>query len=425
MKPPPRKYRKRGPATSASSKVDDQTVTVANDNNVLDMPPKTKKVTLKADPPTKSPAGEPKKTRKYTRRAKVAVVSPEEDISRENDAAEAGEVMMIPPEKLEPRDDLVNNEYCSACSGAGSLICCEACPRSFHFTCADPPMDPDEVPEEHWFCNECRAGTIVLPKQRITTMKGLFDLLIAKVDAMNPKAFGLPKRIRKIAENEGKPEVTKARSKKKDIHVPLVMEDALIPENDNSIWSENEIEHSPVRNGGRSSIVRERLSDQGYCHKCCRSAHAPHQLLISCDSCSLRWHLDCLPYPLAVYPSAHRHWDCPLHLNEANLFDTLSSDVAARALSGSSKMTIRIDDWPSSPPRRNVTPVVSESSIRLQFGWTSGFVSFPDRIKGCTVPATVQEAYRSVRSLPYRDVKLLKYYESYSYADSSVETETF
>lgn len=395
---------------------------------------KPRKVKLKTGSPSKFPTVEPKKPRKYTRKAKIPV-QPEEGTVAAAEKEEGGEegeqVLIVPPTKLEPKDDIINNEYCSACSGGGSLICCESCPRSFHFTCVDPPMDPDEVPEEHWFCNECRAGTIVLPKQRVTTMKGLFDLLLAKVEAMNPKAFSLPKRIRKIAAQNGEEhraeKSIKSRTKGREDKLALARGEERVVADAGGLWSEEGIEHSPTRNGGRPSIVRERLSDQGYCHKCNQSARPPHQLLISCDACSLRWHLDCLPYPIAVYPSAHRQWTCPLHLNEQNLCDTLAPDVAARALASSSKMNIRVHNWPTSPPPplRDSSPIVPESSVRLQFGWTAGSVSFPDRPRGCMVPAVVQEAYRSMRSLPHRDLRLLQYYEDYSYADRSVETETF
>uniref|UniRef100_A0A0K0CZG6 PHD-type domain-containing protein n=1 Tax=Angiostrongylus cantonensis TaxID=6313 RepID=A0A0K0CZG6_ANGCA len=55
----------------------------------------------------------------------------------------------------------VNMEYCRVCKGAGSLLCCDNCPSSFHAYCINPPLN--EVPENEWLCPRC---TIPEPKQR-------------------------------------------------------------------------------------------------------------------------------------------------------------------------------------------------------------------------------------------------------------------
>lgn len=38
--------------------------------------------------------------------------------------------------------------------------------------------------------------------------------------------------------------------------------------------------------------------------------------IVSCDFCSLHWHLDCLDPPLANMPSNFRKWKCPCHIDE-------------------------------------------------------------------------------------------------------------
>ena len=45
---------------------------------------------------------------------------------------------------------LGNNDYCEACGGAGKLLCCEACPRSFHFECLNPPINEEDIPTDSW-----------------------------------------------------------------------------------------------------------------------------------------------------------------------------------------------------------------------------------------------------------------------------------
>lgn len=55
-----------------------------------------------------------------------------------------------------------NHDYCDACGGKGQFLCCEGgCLRSFHFTCLEPPLELEEVPEdESWFCKACRAAAV-------------------------------------------------------------------------------------------------------------------------------------------------------------------------------------------------------------------------------------------------------------------------
>ena len=44
-----------------------------------------------------------------------------------------------------------NEEICGACAGPGRFLCCEGCPKSFHFTCLDPPIDENDLPEDSWY----------------------------------------------------------------------------------------------------------------------------------------------------------------------------------------------------------------------------------------------------------------------------------
>ncbi len=64
-------------------------------------------------------------------------------------------ILAMPIKKL-------NNDYCSGCRGIGRFLCCDGCPRSFHFMCLEPPLRLDEMPaEDTWYCKECRAARIV------------------------------------------------------------------------------------------------------------------------------------------------------------------------------------------------------------------------------------------------------------------------
>ena len=40
----------------------------------------------------------------------------------------------------------------------GELICCEACPRAFHYNCAEPPLE--RAPDGEWLCVECDVKAV-------------------------------------------------------------------------------------------------------------------------------------------------------------------------------------------------------------------------------------------------------------------------
>jgi len=83
-----------------------------------------------------------------------------------------------------------NEDVCAVCNGAGNFLCCERCPRSFHFTCLNPPLE--DTPEGVWFCNKCQAQTNPPPREP----KGLFSELIDNINRQNPASFRLPPLIR-------------------------------------------------------------------------------------------------------------------------------------------------------------------------------------------------------------------------------------
>jgi hypothetical protein len=60
-------------------------------------------------------------------------------------------VNMKPSEKEDADPTRYNEEICSSCGGPGRFLCCEGCPKSFHFTCLDPPIDENELPEDSWY----------------------------------------------------------------------------------------------------------------------------------------------------------------------------------------------------------------------------------------------------------------------------------
>lgn len=58
-------------------------------------------------------------------------------------------------------EHFVNQDFCSVCRGIGRFLCCDGCPRSFHFMCLEPPLRIDELPkEEVWYCRKCKADRV-------------------------------------------------------------------------------------------------------------------------------------------------------------------------------------------------------------------------------------------------------------------------
>lgn len=329
---------------------------------------------------------------------------------------------------LEDQSGIINDEVCAACSGAGTLICCESCPKSFHFICADPPIHPNDVPSEKWFCNNCSFKVHPVLRRRdstlaINSIKQVWFQLIDVTEAMNPKIFFPPKKIRKIDLNQPppppKPSVEKPKRSKFSATASLYKLE------DSSMLDGIEQEHSVA-----DSIPdnrRGRLSMEGFCHACGKMYHSKdNQLLICCDQCSLRWHLDCLPYPLAVYPSSHRHWACPIHLTNDNLAHLPASTID-KIQEAIGRTSVQINGWPEDP--LTTVSVLPETSVRLQFGWTLQGLAKTDQVRptpsGCLIPEQVRAAYELMRKVSKRESKLHVYYQYFSYVDQSVETCDF
>ena len=112
---------------------------------------------------------------------------------------------------------IINNDNCEACNDGGELLCCDGCPRSFHFSCLDPPTSPDKISDtEKWYCNVCKKRLVLgrpigLPVSPIThflSYQGVTDIakvaqsesmrfLFNYVPSQNPTVFALPDALKK------------------------------------------------------------------------------------------------------------------------------------------------------------------------------------------------------------------------------------
>lgn len=207
------------------------------------------------------------------------------------------------PEVSDSSDDATkqNDDHCSACGGAGVFICCETCPKSFHFTCCDPPLD--ECPEDSWNCTEC---TIKLhPELRKSWGHiGLFGPLLNDQEGRNAREFQLPKKLREstfmdvstdldgsYTDNRWKPELSYSKLNGSQIKGHNWNEDLEI----DTLYDSN--------------------SNPYLCHKCGLSGLGKRSL-VHCDYCPLVWHLDCLQDPLCSSKSLGSKWRCPNHVED-------------------------------------------------------------------------------------------------------------
>ncbi|KAJ2565299.1 hypothetical protein GGH12_001465 [Coemansia sp. RSA 1822] len=185
------------------------------------------------------------------------------------------------------------HDVCDACGQAGQFICCERCPRVYHFLCVEPPMTKEMVSQiDHWYCRVCSHQRSKKRKSRAHA-KNIFYPLISAVEYANPRTFSVPEDIRRLfdgveADVDGT-YVNVREERAQRVHMGLANRDFTRLTDDHN---------EPIM-----------------CYRCGVSAlHGP---LVRCDYCPLGWHWDCLAPPLSSAPPPHRRWMCPNHAEHA------------------------------------------------------------------------------------------------------------
>lgn len=194
-------------------------------------------------------------------------------------------------EKLESQSDAttLNNDFCDCCGMTGLFLCCDTCPKSFHFYCLNPPMDESDLPDK-WFCPDCigKNRNIEKPKTNV----GIFGKLLNNIPYKNPISFRLPIEI--IEAFKG------------------ISMDKIGDYDDDSFkytksYAEIVKEQEDPLNGLYDASGKPFL-----CYHCSESG-LNNKAIINCDYCSLSWHLDCLDPPMPSVKQLGAKWKCPNH----------------------------------------------------------------------------------------------------------------
>ncbi|KAI9879463.1 MAG: hypothetical protein M1830_008510 [Pleopsidium flavum] len=267
---------------------------------------------------TPSQFGRPSKQVKKAARIKMSPIKKKSGVIAGIARAGGGRDSPVGYGTMDDNEEHENNDYCSACGGSGQLLCCDGCARSFHFTCLDPPMDPNQPPEGQWFCFICESKRDPRPKPP----RGLFAVLLATLEKKNPVAYNLPFEIRDYFEGvktgeEGEYEeavTLKTRTRAGYDETPDLLK------------------------------LRDSKGKFVLCFRCGKSS-LNHQEIIPCDFCNLQWHLDCLDPPMANPPvrgssGKPRHsWMCPNHVEHelAALDSSVMTSSRSQILKGNGR----------------------------------------------------------------------------------------
>uniref|UniRef100_A0A670ZY00 Chromodomain helicase DNA binding protein 4 n=1 Tax=Pseudonaja textilis TaxID=8673 RepID=A0A670ZY00_PSETE len=84
------------------------------------------------------------------------------------DNSEGEETMEDVVGDAEEEDDH-HMEFCRVCKDGGELLCCDACPSSYHIHCLNPPLP--EIPNGEWLCPRCTCPPLKGKVQKILTWK--------------------------------------------------------------------------------------------------------------------------------------------------------------------------------------------------------------------------------------------------------------
>ncbi|KAJ7184142.1 hypothetical protein C8R46DRAFT_1063020 [Mycena filopes] len=218
-----------------------------------------------------------------------------------------------------PVSNQINNEdHCSSCRSHGALVYCDGCPRAFHLWCLNPPMEHIDEGDSRWFCPAC----VIKKHPPRKPPPGLFSPLIHLVQTTIPTEYQLPEELRTFFKDVG--------TGPKGTYV------------DNSVVRQPRLNRFGLVEDRDAHRLRDKNGGPVLCFKCGTSALPPglaaaapaakrarrsstraateiSKSMVSCDYCTLHWHLDCLDPPMPTMPPINKKWMCPNHAEKVLL----------------------------------------------------------------------------------------------------------
>ena len=200
---------------------------------------------------------------------------------------------ITPP--VQPDSPALNNDYCSCCGMTGMFLCCESCPKSYHFQCINPPVDSNNLPDS-WFCRECTKKKVLEDgsSKSIMLNVGVYSKLFDNIVFQDPISFQLPKEI--IESFQG------------------ISIDRLCDYNDESFKPTKTYKQLVKEFDDPLHGIYDKNNNPLFCYYCGESGVKKE--LINCDYCPLSWHLDCLDPPITSVKKLGSKWKCPNHVDD-------------------------------------------------------------------------------------------------------------
>ncbi|KAF2203048.1 hypothetical protein GQ43DRAFT_447690 [Delitschia confertaspora ATCC 74209] len=192
-----------------------------------------------------------------------------------------------------------NDDFCSACNGPGVFLCCDGCPRAFHFLCCDPPLHEDQVPAEAYYCHSCRTKLKRSEEESASTSYLVLGPLFKNLESSNVRAFEPPKDIQTYFEG--------VETKKDGSYGDVTKK---FPLSKSSGYGAQRPDYLKLLDNQQKPVL---------CVQCGEGSRGKRPML-QCDYCHTNWHTDCCDPPLAGPPyigpeSTHREaWRCPRHI---------------------------------------------------------------------------------------------------------------
>lgn len=229
----------------------------------------------------------------------------------------------------------VNNDFCSACLESGTFLCCDKCPKSFHFSCLEPPITSHSSLAQQWFCNECqstvlrddrpgtppfdaptneRSSSEKKSSKQATAVNSakpceLLPLgIIERINRKNPKMFQLPSNFVKIIDSQQQSFCS---------FVAVTPSLKNISKSSTSSYNQSQSScNTKKRSKSFYSIESDANDGPALCHICGKSfRHGP---LLDCFYCPLSFHPDCVDPPVPYL--CQSEWMCPLHIDHCARF---------------------------------------------------------------------------------------------------------